>query len=129
MDGLDVDGQVVLLLVDATLALLIDCFRDEKVNKVYHVIIVLHSVAVHEVVELHLLRNRKAVNVAEAYRVAHESEVVAESVPLGNRVIRRNVDKEVARIVGVRVQLHERVDTLSHHSGKKKIEGDILLSF
>jgi hypothetical protein len=123
--GLNVNRQVVLLLVDATVTLLLDCVSGKKVSVVHDFVIVLLKVEVHEVVKRHLLPNRKAFNIANADGVAHKSEVVEESVQLGYRVVWWNVNKEVAWIVGVRMVLHESVNTLSHHSGKKKIEGDI----
>jgi hypothetical protein len=122
MDGLDVDRQVVLLLVDATVTLLLDCVSSKKVSVVHNFVIVLLKVVVHEAVKLHLLPNRKAFNVTNTDGVAHKGEVVEEGVPLGYRVVRRNVNEEVAWIVGVLVVLDESVNNLSHHSGKKKIE-------
>jgi len=126
MDGLDVDRQVVLLLVDATLALLLDCVSSKKVSVVHDFVIVFLGVVVHEAVKLHLLPNRKDLNVTNADEVAHKGEVVEEGVPLGYRVVRRNVNEEVSWvswIVGVRLK-RERVVSLAHHSscGTRKMD-------
>jgi len=123
MYGLDVDRQVVLLLVDATIALLLDCIKSKKVSVVHDFVIVLLKVAVHEAVKLHLLLNRKALNITNADGVAHKGEVVEKGVLLGYRFVRRNVNEEVAWIVKVRLK-RERVVSLAHHSscGTRKMD-------
>jgi len=109
--------------VDATIALLLDCIKSKKVSVVHDFVIVFLGVAVHEAVKLHLLPNRKALNVTNADGVAHKGEVVEEGVPLGYKVVRRNVNKEVARVVKVRLK-RERVVSLAHHSscGTRKMD-------
>jgi len=115
VNGLDVDGQVVLLLVGAALALLLYGVSDEKVHEAYDVFVVLVKILVHEAVELHLLRNRKSFDVADAYGVAHKGKVIAEGANLGHGVIQRDVDKEVTWVVVVRLLLLHRVVALAAH--------------